>query len=147
MLLLHYTYHTPISVPSPLPPSLRAVRTIDRRRYVILQSTNCITNIFAVHGFYIYIVSVARRKPKECAFLPLRGSQSKKGLPLSRLAQSPQRSDVCFAFLYNIGVYDRRTELEFVLEKPWRHDMTQDRDTISTIYTWREGVGGKSDLT
>ena len=83
-------------------------------------------------GLYIYIV--ARRKPKECTFLPLRGVQSKKGLPLSRLAQSPQRSDVCFAFLYDISVYDRRAELEFVLENPWRHDTTQDRDTISTIY-------------
>jgi hypothetical protein len=134
MLLLHYTYHTAISVPSPLSPILVCCPTIDRGRYVILQSTNCITNIFAVHGFYIYIVSVARRKPKECTFLPLRGVQSKMGLPLSRLAQSSQRSDVRFAFLYNIGVYDRRAELEFVLENPWRHDMTQDRDTISTIY-------------
>lgn len=66
MLLLCYTYHTAITA-LPFPTLLGLIvccPAIDRRRYVILQSTNCITNIFAVHGFNIYTVSVARRNLK-----------------------------------------------------------------------------------
>jgi len=64
MLLLCYTYHTAITAP-PFPTLLGLIvccPAIDRRRYVILQSTNCITNIFAVHGFNIYTVCLLQEE-------------------------------------------------------------------------------------
>lgn len=123
MLLLRYTYHTAITAPSPLPPSY--VLSYYRQTSLRNLAKYKLYNKYIRCPWILHLHCACQENQKSVLYLPLGGVQSKKGLPLIRLAQSPQRSDVRFAFLYNIGVYDRRAELEFVLENPWRHDTTR----------------------